>query len=274
MHLEKHLLLAHKTLSNRILIAALMALLIGISLPQANALPVSKKVEVWRIEQQCQIYNKYVLYIGETGVKFVCPSQSLICVCSAPSWESTLINEKQKLYMTWSKVLWRVNGFDLVESKTPKETLVQKDECSWEGRPALRKLYTVSGADPLREQFEMVYRDSPGRSIGFSHDEKIFTRMFEFCPPAQEFFCGLFRLKTWDGFMVKRVRIYDNGRRDTVLDTLNYKKAMIDESEFHYQLTGLKKSKTTRELLQDKAKASQAAHMLEDMFDDKGLEQK
>jgi len=231
---------------------------------QAGANDKAKQVKVWKFDQRSHIEGQITLLIGDCGVKMLCPTEHLICVALPPKWDVTIVNEKAKLGLVYPIDQWRTRGFrivDKVANSHEKSTTLTR----WHGHPAERVIRTVDTSDPVKEQLEMLYRDSGGRSVEFKSEEFLYEKWLTRDPGLHDFLSGIYRVPDFRGLMLKRTRSYPNGRVDTALDTLNCTQVMIASSEFNYP-TGFRTAKSINEITQQKKKTKQVADMLEDMF--------
>lgn len=234
----------------------------------ALSAPMAKKqVSVWKFEQVSQIEGPITLFVGNAGVKMLVPVQHLVVVCVPPKWDVTLVNEKDKLGMNFTSEAWKYRGFRLVD-KVSKSVEKAKTKTKWRGQPAELVVRTVDTSDPVKEQVEMLYRESPGRSAEFKSEEFLYEKWMPLEPGARNFLSGIYRVPDFKGLMLRRTRSYPNGRVDTALDTKDCKQVSIAASEFNCP-TGFKVAKTINEVTLQKKKRMQAAGMLEDLFLDK-----
>ncbi len=239
-----------------------------ISPPTACSSPKTDKlVSVWKFEQISHIEGPITLFIGNAGVKMICPIQHMICVAAPPKWEVTVFNEKEKLGMIFPSDQWAWRGFRLVDKVLNSEEK-SRTATRWRGRPAEMVIRTVSTSDPMKEQVEMLYRESAGRAVEFKSEEFLYEKWLKLEQGPRNFLSGIYRVPNFGGLMLKRTRSYPNGRVDTALETLTCREVKIPVSEF-VSPTNFKTAKSMNQLTEQKGKIKRAADMLEDMFLDK-----
>ncbi len=256
-----------KTFWNRLLVVTALAATVALPL-NAQSSPIAKKqISVWKVEQVSQIEGPITLYIGNTGVKMLVPGQHVVVVSTAPKWDVTVVNEKDKLGLTFSSIMWKSRGFRLVD-RVLKSVEKSRSTTKWHGQPAVMMVRTVDTSDPVKEQVEMLYRESAGRSTEFKSEEFLYETWMKLDPGVQNFLCGIYRVPEFHGLMLRRTRSYPNGRVDTALDTRDCKQVTIASSEF-VSPTGFRVAKNLNEVTLQKKKRLQAAGLLEDIFLDK-----
>ncbi|MBA3995020.1 MAG: hypothetical protein C0469_15995 [Cyanobacteria bacterium DS2.3.42] len=226
-----------------------------------------KQVSVWKVEQISQLEGPITLYIGTSGVKMVVPAQHVVVVAVPPKWDVTLVNVKDKLGLNFTSEVWKGRGFRLVD-RVVKSVEKSRTATKWRGQPAALMVRTVDTSDPVKEQVEMLYRESAGRSTEFRSEEFLYEKWMKLEPGAQKFLCGIYRVPDFNGLMLRRTRSYPNGRVDTALDTKDCKQVTISTAEFVCPTT-FKVAKNINEVTNQKKKKMQAAGLLEDMFLDK-----
>jgi len=232
-------------------------------LPPSSAAK-DKQVKVWKFEQRSHIEGPITLIIGTSGVKMLCPIQHLVCVAQGPKWDVTIVNEKEHLGMVYPCEQWRTRGFRLFD-KSGKSREKERTLTTWHGHPAEKIIRVVDTSDPVKEQLEMLYRESGGRSVEFKSEEFLYEKWLRAEPGLQDFLSGIYGMPIFRGVMLKRTRKYNNGRIDTAFDTMNCSEATVAQSEFQSP-TGYKTAQSINEVTQLKKKRMQAAGMLEDMF--------
>lgn len=248
--------------------AIFMSTIIAISSPLARVEAASRaqKTKVWKIEQTSHLEGKITLYLSAAGLKMLCPVQHIVCVALPPKWDVRITNEKEKLGMTFGNDEWRHRAFRLVDKEKSKEK--SRAPATWRGRPAELVLRTVDSSDPVKEQVEMIYRESASRSAEFKSEEFLLSRFIKFEPGVQNFLRGIYGLPTENGLLLRRTRNYPNKRIDTALDTSVFMETSIPASELVYQ-SNYKVVKSLNEVTQRKKKTQQTVIMLEEMILDK-----
>ncbi len=255
----------HQSISkNALLGATVLAATIVQPIGALSAPMAKKQVSVWKFEQVSQIEGPITLFVGNTGIKMLVPVQHVVVVSVPPKWDVTLVNEKDKLAMNFTSEVWKNRGFRLVD-RVPKSVEKSTAATKWRGQPAQLVVRTVDTSDPVKEQVEMLYRESPGRSAEFKSEEFLYEKWMTLEPGARNFLCGIYRVPDCKGLMLRRTRSYPNGRVDTALDTRDCKQVSIAASEFNCP-TGFKVARTINELTLQKKKRMQAAGLLEDIF--------
>lgn len=251
--------------SRAIFIIALVALICTWARAEA-ASHAQNMTKVWKIEQTSHLEGNITLYLSNRGLKMLCPVQHIVCVALPPKWDIRITNEKEKLGMTFGNDEWRHRAFRLVDKVKSKEK--SRTPSTWRGRPAELVLHTVDSSDPVKEQVEMIYRESASRSAEFKSEEFLLSRFIKFEPGVQNFLRGIYGLPTEDGLLLRRTRNYPNKRVDTALDTSVFMETSIPGSELVYQ-TNYKVVKSLFEVTQRKKKKQQTVILLEEMLLDK-----
>lgn len=248
-----------------------IAILIGAALlapllngQHAVAASKDKQVKVWKFEQRSHIEGPITLLIGNSSVKMICPIQHLICVAHAPKWDVAIVNEKEHLGIVFPCDQWRTRGFRLFD-KGGKSRENGRKITSWHGHPAEKIVRVVDTCDPVKEQLEMLYRESGGRSVEFKSEEFLYDRWLTIEPGIHDFLSGIYGMQSFNGVMLSRTRKYNNGRVDTAFDTFSCGEITVASSIFDYP-TGFKTASSINEITQLKKKRQQAAGMLEEMF--------
>ena len=245
-----------------LLIAAVVTA--GGASPSASSAPARKKVvQGWKVEQSSHLEGPITLYLSSAGAKMLCPSQHIVCVTLPPKWDVRIVNQKGKLGMIMPTDVWKIKGFRLVDKVKSQEK--SRTATTWHGKPALLVIRTVNTSDPVKEQAEMLYRESPSRSAEFTAEQYVYEKFLKLEPGIQNFLCGIYGVREYDGLLLKRLRNYQNRRVDAVLDTTSLLPASIPADEFVYP-TNFKIAKSTNEVTQQKKKIMESAGMLEDMF--------
>ncbi len=259
----------HQSKPTRICLLVAAAVAATIHQPlDADASPaVKKQVSVWKVEQVSQLEGPITLYLGSSGVKMLVPAQHVVVVSVPPKWDVTLVNEKDKLGLNFTSDAWKNRGFRLVD-RVVKSVEKSRTATKWRGQPAALMIRTVDTSDPVKEQVEMLYRESPGRSAEFKSEEFLYEKWMKLDPGAQKFLCGIYRVPEFNGLMLRRTRSYPNGRVDTALETRECKQTSVAASEFVCP-TVFKVAKNINEATNQKKKKMQAAGLLEDIFLDK-----
>lgn len=233
-------------------------------LPCALSAPSGKKtVQGWKVEQSSHLEGPVTFYLSSAGAKMLCPSQHLACIALPPKWEVRIVNQKEKIGMVISNNLWRIKGFRLVDKVKSEEK--SRTPTKWHGKPALLAIRSVNASDPIKEQAEMLYRDSPSRSAEFTAEQYIYEKFLKFEPGIQNFLCGIYGVREYDGLLLRRLRNYQNKRVDAVIDTTSLLPAAIPMDEFVYP-TNYKIARSMNEVTQQRKKIMESAGMLEDMF--------
>ncbi|PZM77532.1 MAG: hypothetical protein DKT66_24930 [Candidatus Melainabacteria bacterium] len=234
--------------------------------PVQAAQHLQKMIKVWKVEQTSQLEGKITLYLSRAGVKMLCPGQHIVCVGLPPKWDVKVTNEKERIGMVFTNDEWRFRAFRLVDKQKAKEK--SRVPSMWRGKPAELVVQTVASSDPVKEQVEMIYRESPSRSAEFKSEELLLSRFIKFDPPVQNFLRGIYGMPNETGLLLKRTRNYPNKRVDTTLDTISFMETSVPISEFSYP-TNFKCVKSLNEVTQRKKKTEQAVNMLEEMILDK-----
>lgn len=250
-------------------LAIFMFTIIAIAFPLAPVEAAShaqRMTKVWKVEQTSHLEGTITLYLSSAGLKMLCPIQHIVCVALPPKWDVRITNEKEKLGMTFGNDEWRYRAFRLVDKEKSKEK--SRAPATWRGRPAELVLRTVDSSDPVKEQVEMIYRQSASRSAEFKSEEFLLSRFIKFEPGVQNFLRGIYGLPTENGLLLRRTRNYPNKRIDTALDTSVCMETSIPASELVYQ-SNYKVVKSLNEVTQRKKKTQQTVIMLEEMILDK-----
>lgn len=253
--------------SKRFLLATVAGTAIVVSFltsHQAFAGIKDKQIKVWKFEQRSHIEGPITLLVGSSSVKMICPIQHLICVAHGPKWDVTIVNEKEHLGIVFPCDQWRTRGFRLFD-KGGKSRENGRTPTSWHGHPAEKIVRVVDTSDPVKEQLEMLYRESGGRSVEFKSEEFLYDRWLPIAPGLHDFLSGIYGMQSFNGVMLSRTRKYNNGRIDTAFETFSCGQTMVDSSVFDYP-TGFKTASSINEITQLKKKRQQAAGMLEEMF--------
>lgn len=238
--------------------------LLAVAAQSCLGAPVAqKKVLVWKLDQISHIYSRFTLLIGDSCIKLILPKQNIVCVSCAPSWKAVIVNNDDKVGMEYSKDRWRSIGLPICD-KMVGQVLKWRKAATWQGLPAIRTESTVQG-DPLREQYEMLYRNGAERALEISSEEVLYAKWITLTPPVQDFLTGMYRVFDFPGPMLQRVRIYSNNKRDVVIDTFKCTHTQVDASEFTYP-TQFKKVNDIRLVTGDKHKRKQAADLVQDLL--------
>ncbi|HNB21044.1 MAG TPA: hypothetical protein PKZ32_01415 [Candidatus Melainabacteria bacterium] len=244
------------------------AILVACAPTGAKAAPQPKKmVKVWKVEQNSQLEGRITLYLSNVGAKMLCPVQHLVCVALPPTWEVKIANEKEKLGMQFGNEEWKYRAFRLVDKDRPTQGNKEKSRVPslWRGKPAELFMRTVGNSDPLKEQVEMLYRESKSRSAEYSSEEFLLSRFVKFEPGVQNFLRGIYGLPQENGLLLRRTRNYPNKRVDTALDTTVFEETFVPAAEFTYP-KGFKIAKSMSEVTQRQKKKAQTVILLEEMI--------
>lgn len=225
-----------------------------------------KMIKVWKIEQTSHLEGNITIYLSSAGVKMLCPVQQIVCVALPPKWDVKITNEKEKIGMTFNNDEWRYRAFRLVDKEKSREK--SRVPSMWRGKAAELVVRTLDSSDPVKEQVEMIYRESASRSAEFKSEEFLLGKFMKFEPGVQNFLRGIYGLPTENGLLLRRTRNYPNKRVDTALDTNAIMEVSVPASEFRYQ-SNFKIAKSLSEVTQRQKKKEQAVNLLEDMFLDK-----
>ncbi|HIA53626.1 MAG TPA: hypothetical protein EYN91_16290 [Candidatus Melainabacteria bacterium] len=225
-----------------------------------------KMIKVWKIEQTSHLEGNITIYLSSAGVKMLCPVQHIVCVALPPKWDVKITNEKEKIGMTFNNDEWRYRAFRLVDKEKSREK--SRVPSMWRGKAAELVVRTLDSSDPVKEQVEMIYRESASRSAEFKSEEFLLGKFMKFEPGVQNFLRGIYGLPTENGLLLRRTRNYPNKRVDTALDTNAIMEVSVPASEFRYQ-SNFKIAKSLSEVTQRQKKKEQAVNLLEDMFLDK-----
>lgn len=256
----------HKFYRHQSLLIGTATAFLCVAPPVQAAQHLQKMIKAWKVEQTSQLEGTVTLYLSKAGVKMLCPIQHVVCVGLPPKWDIKVANEKEKIGMVFSNDDWRFRAFRLVDKQKAKEK--SRVPSVWHGRPAELVLQTVTTSDPVKEQVEMIYRESPSRSAEFKSEELLLSRFMKFDLPVQNFLRGIYGMPNETGLLLKRTRNYPNKRVDTTLDTISFMEVSVPVSEFSYP-SKFKVVKSLNEVTQRKKKTEQAVNMLEEMILDK-----
>jgi hypothetical protein len=124
-----------------------------------------KMIKVWKIEQTSHLEGNITIYLSSAGVKMLCPVQHIVCVALPPKWDVKITNEKEKIGMTFNNDEWRYRAFRLVDKEKSREK--SRVPSMWRGKAAELVVRTLDSSDPVKEQVEMIYRESASRSAEF-----------------------------------------------------------------------------------------------------------
>jgi hypothetical protein len=204
------------------------------------------------------------LYIGPSQVKIVSLKQNFFGVSAAPSWQVVLENTKRKVGVVRSLELWKTRSMHLIDTADSmgKGKVVAT---TWHGQAAVKVVAVVKDADPLKEKYEMLYEESPGRELTVSTEEIVYAKLFPIAPQIQVVLEGFDESAMKDALTVEHTRNYANSRTDKLLQTFSVKKIAVDASEFSYP-KGFKQVDNVKEITLDSQKAKDAVYLLQDLF--------
>ncbi|HEY9777980.1 MAG TPA: hypothetical protein V6C81_29730 [Planktothrix sp.] len=223
---------AHKRTSFWIAKSVLFCVAVSLS-SSASADAGKKKVAVWKIEQISHVYGPVTFYVADDAVKAIFSKQNATCVMAAPTWKVTMEDSVHKNEFDSSIATWASKGFHIAD-KTYGGQEAARRTVAWQGKPALEVVYKIKDSDPLQEQYEMLYAESPGRSIAVKTEEETYVKPFKMSSHVQSFFQGIYNHPVPDSLVVDHTRVYTNGRRDNLVHTLAITKVTVDSSEFSY----------------------------------------
>ncbi len=247
-----------------LLILALLALAV-LPHPACVARQTSKtKIAGWVIEQRCLTDGNVTLLICDQGARFSWKSHTYAAVCKAPDYKIYLFNIGKKKKMLYAPELWRIQAPHIPnENATYGKAAVTND--TWNGKPAQKTVYEVSGTDPIREQTEQIFQDGHNRSINFNKTELLVCNWIKVNPKLLTFLFGYYRYPNMQKIPLQCLNHYSNGRADTLLKTLSIKETMIDPSDLsppaQFKTTGLRD-----ELTDDDQRRNSLPGVVEDLF--------
>lgn len=222
------------------------------------------KVEGWRIEQRSFMEGPVTLLISSKGARIEIRRQALVCVSKAPDWKPHLFNTNSKLHYTCDNKCWQGYSPHLPIDRATLGSATISHEF-WQGLSVIRESRPVLSCDPIKEQYEMIFRDSEGRAVVFNREDIIYCNFFKPSKEQFDFIRPLYRYKSMPNIPLACDHLYPHGKIDHTLTTSSAKKTMIDPSEFcvppNYTLT-----RDRDEVLLDRAKRKMLPGVVEDMF--------
>lgn len=223
----------------------------------------TKKVKVWKFVQR-STHGHSVLLFNESAVKYIFADQHVAWTSTAPSWNVCIFNSNVNRGMLRPLaycIARQDNKFDYGTA-----TEVSRTKTFFQNRTAVKVLYRVNSADPLKEKVEMMYQSGSQRADSFTHVEQIFSDWIKMSPQVQNVLNGLAKSAKVTGVMLEETHVYPSGRRHKVLSTESCIQCDVPASEFTYP-TGFKNS-SIKDIMEEKEKAREMSGVFEELLFD------
>ena len=223
----------------------------------------TKKVKVWKFVQR-STHGRSILLFNESAIKYIFVDQHVAWNSAAPTWNVCIFNSsvnRGTMRPLAYCIARQDNKFDYGTA-----TEVSRTKTFFQNRTAIKILYRVNSADPIKEKVEMMYQSGSQRADSFTHVEQIFSDWIKMSPQVQNVLNGLAKSAKVTGVMLEETHVYPSGRRHKVLSTESCIQCEVPTSEFAYP-TGFKNS-TIKDIMQENEKAREMSGVFEELLFD------
>lgn len=240
----------------------LVALMLIFFSPAAYS--AEKKIKALQIVQEEQTVGRLTIILCEIGCRMTWKREDYVCTCYAPKYLANLFSEKKGLIYTSDLTIWSKQcphlRYDDFESGAGQIT-----NTKWQGRPAEKGVFKVKQSDPLKEQYEFIYRDAKDRSQAHAHKEVIYCQDFKLNPQMRGFLEPYYRYPRMTALPVESYNLYPNHTQNQVLKTISVTPVEVTMADF-VPPKDLKNTRLRDDIMNDSARRKMIPGVVEDIF--------